>query len=305
VTNATVIDGFSPAWDDRLWLARGKQSRLYPVIRDFLREIEASAASVTADLLNEFRRPLQFRLWKHRLKSVLYSLCGHAKRHKYNDRVANERRAIRDAAFALGTRGVPRGPLSDIMDRHGSDKASGAHNYALYYERLLGGDRDRVARVFELGIGSTNPDAPFNMGAEGVPGASLRGWRDYFDKAAVFGGDIDEGCLFEEARIRTAAVDQTRPESIDRIFGLFGDQFDLIIDDGYHQIDANRTLFESAFRQLRSGGLYIIEDVISRRRDGYRTFLASHDAAILDIPHPANYADNCLAVVVKHEEVRR
>jgi len=305
VTDAAAIDGFSPVWDDRLWLAKGRQSRLYPVIRDFLREIEVSAASVTADLLNEFRRPLQFRMWRHRLKGALYSLCGHAKRHKYNDRIANERRAIRDAAFALGARDVPRGPLSDIMDRHGSDKASGAHNYALYYERLLGGDRDRVARVFEIGIGSTNPDAPFNMGAGGVPGASLRGWRAYFDKAAVFGGDIDEGCLFEEPRIRTAAVDQTKPESIERIFGQFGDQFDLIIDDGYHQIDANRTLFENAFRQLRSGGLYIIEDVISRRRDGYKTFLGSHDAAILDIPHPSNYADNCLAVVVKNEEVRR
>jgi SAM-dependent methyltransferase len=304
VTDAAAIDGFSPVWDDRVWLARGKQSRLYPVIRDFLREIEASAASVTVDLLNEFRRPIQFRLWKHRLKSLLYSLCGHAKRHKYNDRIADERRAIRDAAFALGTRDVPRGPLSDIMDRHGSDKASGAHNYALYYERLLGGDRDRVARVFEIGIGSTNPDAPFNMGAEGVPGASLRGWRDYFEKAAVFGGDIDEGCLFEEARIKTAAVDQTRPESIGRIFRQFGDQFDLIIDDGYHQIDANRTLFENAFRQLKSGGLYIIEDVLSRRRDGYKAFLAGYDAAILDIPHPANYADNCLAIVVKNEEVR-
>jgi len=177
VTNTAVIDGLSPVWNDRLWLARGRQSRLYPVIRDFLREIEASAASVTVDLLNEFRRPLQFRLWKHRLKSVLYSLCGHAKRHKYDDRVANERRAIRDAAFALGAGGLPRGPLSDIMDRHGSDKASGAHNYALYYERLFGDDRDHVARVFEIGIGSTNPDAPFNMGAKGVTGASLRGWR--------------------------------------------------------------------------------------------------------------------------------
>ena len=55
MTSATVIDGFSPIWDDRLWLAKGRQSRLYPAIRDFLREIEASAASVTADLLNEFR----------------------------------------------------------------------------------------------------------------------------------------------------------------------------------------------------------------------------------------------------------
>lgn len=293
----------SPVWSDRLWLARGKESRLFPVIRDFLCEIETAATFVTDDLLDEFRRPLQRKLRTFKLKGYLYSLCDHAKRHKYNDRVANARRAIRDAALAIGADHLKRGPLSEIMDRNGSDKASGAHNYALYYERLLGSDRDRVARVFEIGIGSTSPDAPFNMGANGVPGASLRGWRDYFEKAAVFGGDIDEGCLFEEVRIKTAAVDQTKPESIDRIFQEFGNHFDLIIDDGYHQIDANRTLFENAFRQLRDGGIYVIEDVVSRQRDAYEKFLCRYDAAILDIPHQANHVDNCLAIVARDREL--
>ena len=305
MTNAAVIDGFSPAWDDRVWLARGRHSRLYPVIRDFLHEIEAAATFVTVDLLKEFRRPLQLKLWKFRLKGFLYSVCGHQKRHKYNDRVANKRRAIRDAALAIGTGALAPGPLSQIMDRCGSDKASGAHNYALYYEALFRDDRQRFARVFELGIGSTSPDAPFNMGADGVPGASLRGWREYFERAAIFGGDIDETCLFEEDRIRTGVVDQTKPESIDRIFGLFGDQFDLIVDDGYHQIDANRTFFESAFRRLRDGGVYVIEDVINRQRDRYKKFLSGYDSAILDIPHPVNDADNCLAIVAKNREADR
>jgi hypothetical protein len=286
-----------------LWLVRGKESRLFPVIRDFLCEIETAATSVTDNLLNEFRRPLQRKLEKFKLKGFLYSLCGHPKRYKYGDRVANAQRAIRDASLAIGAGHLKRGPLSGIMDRNGSDKASGAHNYALYYERLFGGNRDRVSRVFEIGIGSTNPDAPFNMGARGVPGASLRGWRDYFGNAAIYGGDIDEGCLFEEARIRTAAVDQTKPESIDRIFGLFGEQFDLIIDDGYHQFEANRTLFECAFKRLRNGGIYVIEDVVSRQRDAYKKFLSRYDAAILDIPHQTNHVDNCLAIVARDREL--
>lgn len=115
------------------------------------------------------------------------------------------------ASLNLCSRRIHRGPLSEIMERNDSDKGGGPHNYTLYYEPLFQDDRDQVERVFEMGIGSTNPELPFNTGADGVPGASLRGWREYFSRAAIFGGDIDEHCLFEEDRIRTGIVDQTKP----------------------------------------------------------------------------------------------
>ena len=37
--------------------------------------------------------------------------------------------------------------------------------------------------------------------------------------------------------------------------------FDLIIDDGLHTLEAGMTLFNNSFRFLRKGGIYIIEDV--------------------------------------------
>jgi hypothetical protein len=305
-SDAVLAERTAAGWSDYVWLARGERSRLYPVIGDFLTAIETAAASVSADRVNEFRRRRRLSLLKFRVKQLVYSACGHHKKQdKYAGRIANERRAIRDAAITLGAGRLKRGPLSETMDRFGSDKGSGNHNYALLYDRLFREERDRYTRVFELGIGSNNLDTPSNMGAAGVPGASLQGWREYFARAAVFGGDVDRRILFEEERIKTAFVDQTRPDTIDCLFASIGGDFDLIVDDGLHQLDANRTFFDGAFKRLCDGGFYIIEDVNSRDRSAYRIFLGQYDAALLDIPHATNRDDNCLAVVVKGgEEVR-
>lgn len=300
---AASIDHTSSVWADYVWLARGERSRLYPVVRDFLDAIEAAAAYVTADLLNEFRRRRRFGLLKYRLEYLFHAASGHRqKRERYRNRITDERRAIRNAGITLGASRLERGPLSAIMDRWGSDKASGGHNYTLFYDRLFHDGRSRYARVFELGIGSNHPDTPTNMGSAGVPGASLRGWREYFTTADIFGGDIDRRVLFEEERIKTGFVDQTKPDLIENLLGSIGGRFDLVIGDGLHQLEANRTFFDGAFKRLKEGGIYIIEDVASYQRGSYAAFLSPYDTAILDIPHLSNRHDNCLAVVVKEGE---
>ena len=299
MTGAAVIER-SPAWAGYVWFARGDRSRLYPAIEAFVQRVEIAAASVTHDLVAEFRRRRRPTMLKYGLKRIAYAMFGmRAKQDRSRGRFANERRAIRDAAITIGAGRIEHGELSEIMNRCGSDKGGGRHNYTLFYETLFGEDRQRFARVLEVGIGSNNAAMPFNMGVNGVPGASLRGWREYFPKADIFGADLDEQILFEENRIKTAAVDQTQPASIDRLFGLFGGDFDLIVDDGYHQLDANRTLFENAFPRLKAGGIYVIEDDLSRNRDAYKAFLSPYDAAILDIPYPPNCEDNCLAIVAR------
>ena len=40
------------------------------------------------------------------------------------------------------------------------------------------------------------------MGIKGKPGASVRAFRDYFDKAIIYGADIDSKILFFEKRIK-------------------------------------------------------------------------------------------------------
>lgn len=191
------------------------------------------------------------------------------------------------------------GPLSLAMDRQGSDKGPRCHHYTPLYE-ILFSEPERYARILEVGIGSNDADMPFNMGPDGVPGASLRAWRQYFTNAEIVGADLDARVLFEEDRIRTLRVDQTDPDSVDRLFALVGDGFDLIVDDGCHTLRANRTLFECAFARLKPGGTFVIEDVALNARDGYRAFLHEHDAVIVEVPVVWNASDNCLVIVARH-----
>lgn len=155
--------------------------------------------------------------------------------------------------------------LCRLMDKHGSDKGSRTHQYTRVYNELF---KDLVGsniNLFELGIGTNYLDTPSSMGESGIPGASLRAWREYFPFANIYAGDIDSRILFEEDRIKTFHVDQTNRESIRTLWNnelLQNLKFDIIIEDGLHEVDANVTFLQESFNKLKYGGLYIIEDMI-------------------------------------------
>jgi hypothetical protein len=100
-----------------------------------------------------------------------------------------------------------------VMTKYGSDKGR-AHNYTTVYAALLKGRYNQPLRILELGLGTNNVNLPSNMGEFGVPGASLRGWRELFPHAVVFGADVDRGILFQEDRIKTFYCDQLDRSSV-------------------------------------------------------------------------------------------
>ena len=157
-------------------------------------------------------------------------------------------------------------PLCEIMERRGSDKGSvvnqWCHTYTPVYHKLFGTIRDKHIRVFELGIGSIDPNVKSNMGANGKPGASLRGWEEYFPNGLIFGGDIDEKTLFETKRIKTFCIDQLSPSSIRKVID-HQEPFDIIIEDGLHTLESNVCFFENTIDKLSSDGIYVIEDIIT------------------------------------------
>ena len=159
-------------------------------------------------------------------------------------------------------------PLCEIMGRHGSDKGhkditTSPHNYTTVYHRMFELRRKQPLRVFELGLGTTNPAFKAHMGPAGKPGASLRGWAEYFPNASVFGADLDESILFEEYRIKTYPCDQTDPRRIAAMWERpeLREGFDVILDDGWHALAANKCFFEHSIDKLNPEGYYIIEDV--------------------------------------------
>ena len=163
--------------------------------------------------------------------------------------------------------------LTKLCEIYKSDKGSTNHNkktiwgwtahtYSNYYYSLFNHFKDDVKLVFECGLGTNNPDLQSNMTVDGMPGASLRVWRDYFKNAQIYGADIDKDIIFQENRIKTFYVDQMNNTSIKTMWKEIGIQnFDIIIDDGLHTTDANINLFINSFDKLKKNGIYIIEDV--------------------------------------------
>ena len=152
-----------------------------------------------------------------------------------------------------------------------------SHNYAYFYDDLFGHIRPYVRNVFEFGIGTNDTNFPDNMSENGMPGASLRVWRDYFPLANVYGADIDRNCLFEEDRIQTHFVDQLSPSTFGDLWDQFKEtEFDIMIDDGLHTFEAGINTFTNSFHKLKKGGIYIIEDVRGNSPFEFLEYFKSH-----------------------------
>jgi len=206
--------------------------------------------------------------------------------------------------------------LCEIMGRHGSDKGSSDnskswHNYTVTYYKLFNAIRNETLRVFELGLGTNNLDVPSNMGLNGRPGASLRGWREFFPNSEIFGADIDRRVLFEESRIQTFYCDQTSPDAISGLWSkpALTDPFHIIVDDGLHAFAANVCFFENSIHKLMPGGFYIIEDILKDeiplfkekvqewvQNDKYNNLKFT----LMEIPSERNPYDNNLLVIEKN-----
>jgi SAM-dependent methyltransferase len=151
--------------------------------------------------------------------------------------------------------------LRALFQKYGSDKSTG-HNYYFLYSWLLSDRRQRDLTTLEIGLGTNNIDVPSNMGLEGKPGASLRAFRDWAPRAKVFGADVDKRVLFSEDRIQTFYVDQTKPAVLADLAARFPPaSFDLIIDDGLHNSEANLNSLLFALPLLKPDGALVIEDI--------------------------------------------
>lgn len=204
-------------------------------------------------------------------------------------------------------------PLCEIMGRYKSDKGHidinrSWHNYTTFYYSIFKDLRENKLRVFELGLGTNNVNLPSNMGADGIPGASLYGWSEFFHNSHIFGADIDTDILFNTDKISTYYCDQTNPEIIKKMWNEpnLQDNFDIIIEDGLHTFNANVCFFENSIHKLKPNGYFIIEDILNNE---YNLFIHKIKEwenqykdcffTLLKIPSLINNCDNNLLVVYK------
>ncbi len=200
--------------------------------------------------------------------------------------------------------------LCRIMFSHGSDKGSSHHNYSRVYHHLFSPIVNEDFYLFELGLGTNNVNIPSNMGSTGRPGASLRGWQDFFRKAAIRGADVDPDIVNgpnDTDRIKTVWVDQTNKQAVLNMWNhpTVNHKYKIIIDDGLHDIRANINFFENSITRLSADGVYIIEDVLSFQTAAFRSYfeqisrISPFQYRILDLPLATNRVDNRLIVIAR------
>ena len=200
--------------------------------------------------------------------------------------------------------------LCEIMKKCGSDKSTDIHNYTQIYSFLFGSKRETAQNVFEMGIGSTDPSFGYTMGPNGTPGASFRGWREYFPNAQIFGADIDKQAIdtfnaLGEDRIKTYTADQLDPATVNAMFDQTGvSEFDIMVDDGFHCFEANHKLFLEGIKRLAPGGIYVIEDIAPRGVPLVLKLLeeisGEYDAAFIQLPTVPGRFDNNIFVLFKN-----
>jgi hypothetical protein len=143
--------------------------------------------------------------------------------------------------------------LRKLFDRYDCDKGR-KHNYEKVYEQFFEPLKDKEISILEVGIWK---------------GQSLQVFKDYFPNAQIYGIDIfvrtmpEEIDIFLHDNVHWAVMDSTNPNCTSIINNTFGQdiKFDIIIDDGLHQPEANAQTLKNLWPLLKSDGSYFVEDV--------------------------------------------
>lgn len=138
----------------------------------------------------------------------------------------------------------PDNPLEELGRRHRPTKC--LHDYLKFYHLHFQGVRHRVRAVLEIGVDS---------------GQSLAMWEEYFPNATIHGADVEPHCRqFEGGRRRVHIGDASDPAFLDGILRLEPQGFDIVIDDGSHEMHHQLASLNHLLPRLNSHGIYAIED---------------------------------------------
>jgi hypothetical protein len=136
--------------------------------------------------------------------------------------------------------------LDKIAKSFGTDKCSENHNYCNKYEKYLPFNRHDNLNILEIGV---------------LDGKSLLTWKEFYYRSNILGIDINPDCKkYEEERISVEIGSQADGAFLSRIWQQYG-PFDMVLDDGSHMSSHMIYSFEHLWSSVKSGGVYVIEDV--------------------------------------------
>lgn len=181
--------------------------------------------------------------------------------------------------------------LCILLKQYGSDKKDhvklNGHNYSNLYFELFNSLRNLKLNIFELGMGTNNPNIPSTMGINGMPAASLFAWEHFFINSNIFGADIDKDILFNKGRIKTFYCDQTDEDCVNKLWIEINQKMHIIIEDGLHEYEANICFLENSLPYLASTGIYLAEDLPSNAPERLNllkdNFIKKYDLKTFDV----------------------
>lgn len=197
--------------------------------------------------------------------------------------------------------------LCFIMDSNGSEigsyKDTTKYNYTKYYYALFHELKNQPIKIFSFGIDINKHNKK--------PGASLYGWRQFFNNAYVFAIDCVPDNIVIDKQIISFHFDYTLAKNLQEIWNLpiLHEDFNIMfvsIPEKLHTLRCKQEvfLFESSHYKLLPGGVFIIENIPKENVNFYQDQLAvwrkkypSYAFRLFDIPNPKNERDNRICTI--------
>lgn len=127
-----------------------------------------------------------------------------------------------------------------IGNNAGTDKIY-HHGYHRFYDQYI---KRNIKKLLEIGV-------------EG--GHSVNLWLQYCPDATIYGLDIKTQYIND--RVQIFKGDQSNESDLNKLSEKTGNDVDVIIDDGSHVPEHQIFSFEKLFKNVKAGGIYIIEDI--------------------------------------------
>jgi hypothetical protein len=139
--------------------------------------------------------------------------------------------------------------LEELAIKYGTDKqCANGHGYTIYYEKYFNCFRNNEIKLMELGVRE---------------GWSINMWAEYFPNGEFWGIDNNKEGLcptyFDNEKIHFYIGSQDDEVFLKNV--CKDKKFDIIIDDCSHISKLSIKSFEILFSFLKSGGIYVIEDL--------------------------------------------
>jgi hypothetical protein len=157
--------------------------------------------------------------------------------------------------------------LEEISQQYKSDKGAVYHNYLEIYEKYFSKYRDNLENFLEIGLWQ---------------GDSIRMWRDYFPSGNLVGADILDLSHINLPNTQIHICDQSDRSQLKNLVSKTFNKFDIIIDDGGHWQHQQQITLGYMFPYLKSGGIFVIEDLHTANNYSYTR---PGDVATLEILH--------------------